>query len=148
MTVDQLFNFIGLAANIFAIIVMFAWIFGIVKDKAVVTVTKSITIKLIIEPKNATQLDLEFAYIEINMIAGFVPHIGEKISFINNPGECDIENIPAALGDINKTIECIDRDNNQINPKVVWKEFLLNKAFVINDLHHRTDAIYLFTTQM
>jgi len=145
MTADKFFNLIGLAANIFALIVMFAWMFGILKDKP--NTSKSISVKLIIESKDEIQLDLEFASIEINMEMGVVPSIGEKISFINNPGECDIENIPAALGDINKTIECIDKNNKLVYPKTVWRQFLLDKAFIINDLHHRTDAIYLFATQ-
>lgn len=124
MTADKFFNLIGLAANIFALIVMFAWMFGILKDKAPLTISKDFTVKLIIESKDEMQLDLEFASIEIDMKMGAYPSIGEKISFINNPGECDIENIPAALGDINKTIECIDKNNKLVYPKTVWRQFL------------------------
>lgn len=147
MNTDNVFNTIGLAANLFAILVMFAWLFGILKDKAPLTISKDFIVKLIIESKDEIQLDLEFASIEIDMKMGAYPSIGEKISFINDPGECDIENIPSALGDVNKTLECIDKDNNRVDSKSAWRKFLLDRAFVINDLHHRTDAIYLFATQ-
>lgn len=104
--------------------------------------------KVIITPKDQKQSE-EFAELTIKeMILPFIPSIGEKISFLRDPVECDEYNPPLTLGNIDMTIECIDSEGKAEHPQIIWNKILLNNVFEVKDAHHRPTGAYLYAVQV